>query len=196
MYDRFAIVSDCISTRGCNQSEYYPGTQWDAYESGFNYGGQWRTAMIYNQSVDPQQYGQTYGLLRRSRIGGVWTISSYCGSRCVATELYSANIHEGSLISSRGCNQGEYCPGAGLGSEHIGFTTYSASIYNTYSSDVDPEKYGYSFGYPRKGMVGGLWNDDQRHIGSRAIDCHLFPAALGSWKNHISTRGCNKRVLS
>ena len=82
-----------------------------------------------------------------------------------------------------------------MSSEHIGFDTYGKAIYTTHNSNVDPQSYGYSVGYPRKGMVGGLWNDDQRHIGSRAIDCHLFPAALGSWKTYLAARGCKHNVL-
>lgn len=53
-----------------------------------NYG--WYKESVYNPTFDSQQYGSCVGLLRRARLGGLWGVGSYCGSRAVFCRNFSA----------------------------------------------------------------------------------------------------------
>ena len=56
-----------------------------------------------------------------------------------------------------------------------------------YNPDVDGEnKYGSSFGLPRRPFVGGYWIDGSVR-GSRCILCHDF---VSSMRSYTTTRGC------
>lgn len=57
---------------------------------------------VYNPNCDTQSYGFCSGLLRRFIVGGRWSSSSYCGSRCIGGNNFGTNISVG--FSSRGCS--------------------------------------------------------------------------------------------
>ena len=63
----------------------------------------WYKESIYNPAFDSQQYGSCFGLLRRALLGGLWGVGSYCGSRAVACNGFSAygwSGHSARLVSS------------------------------------------------------------------------------------------------
>lgn len=70
--------------------------QW-LMDLGFAGGSGW-TDSVYNSSVDPQRYGQTYGGLYRLLAGGSWSYGSGCGSRSSSCADGSAAVN-----ASGGC---------------------------------------------------------------------------------------------
>lgn len=71
-------------------------------ELGFAGGSGW-TDSVYNRSVDPIKYGQSYGTLYRLRLGGCWGNGGSCGSRCVSCSDSSASVWD--YNSSRGSSE-------------------------------------------------------------------------------------------
>ena len=63
----------------------------------------WVANPVYNPNCDTQSYGSCYGLLRRLVVGGSWSASSYCGSRCVFANHFGAVV--AAAVSSRGCSK-------------------------------------------------------------------------------------------
>ena len=55
-------------------------------------GSSFSNSSVYSSSVDSQQYGQSYGSLCRALVGGRWSDSSACGSRCVDFGCVSSNV--------------------------------------------------------------------------------------------------------
>lgn len=51
----------------------------------------WYKESVYNPTFDSQQYGSCYGLLRRALFGGHWVAGSFCGSRAVHCNVFSAH---------------------------------------------------------------------------------------------------------
>ena len=67
--------------------------QWCKQSGGANGSSGW-TNSTYNSSVDGSEtYGSTYGNYYRAHVGGDWSNSSYCGSRCVGVSNVSACVH-------------------------------------------------------------------------------------------------------
>ena len=78
--------------------------QWCKQSGGANGSGNW-TNSVSATSVDKALgvYGQSYGNYYRAFVGGGWSFSSYCGSRCVNVGRESAVVFEnvGGRLSSR-----------------------------------------------------------------------------------------------
>jgi hypothetical protein len=69
----------------------YKGSYWNgtnAYLDGYS----WQEIPVYSSSVDPQKYGPSIGLLRRSLVGGYWGAGSLCSSRCVLCSNFSSYV--------------------------------------------------------------------------------------------------------
>lgn len=79
------------------------GFLWQWLEDlGFAGGSGW-TESVYNSSVDPQGYGQTYGTLFRLLGGGLWADGAACGSRSAA--CYSASAGVSTAHGGRGVSE-------------------------------------------------------------------------------------------
>ena len=77
--------------------------QW-CKQSGGAIGSSVWTSSVYNSAVDGNAaYGYSYGNYYRASVGGGWSNSSYCGSRCVAVSDVSAHVSvtSGGRLASR-----------------------------------------------------------------------------------------------
>lgn len=77
--------------------------QWCKQSVGANGSSGW-TNSTYNPSIDGNAtYGSTYGNYYRAIVGGDWSDSSHCGSRCVNVNRVSAYVsaHYGGRLASR-----------------------------------------------------------------------------------------------
>ena len=99
-------IEDCCGalwqwTNDC--PENYPGSTWNASSTPYWMGGyDWQSNPVYNPNCDTQSYGSCTGLLRRLFVGGAWSYSSACGSRCVYADSFGSRLYEN--MSSRGCS--------------------------------------------------------------------------------------------
>ena len=103
---------------GVTQPNYPGGTNStigaDPYLSAYS----WRDYPVYHSSVDPINYGQSIGILRRPSVGGDLSNSKYTGSRAVlcnkvpslTTSTTDMLVQSGKQISTRGCNHALYYP--------------------------------------------------------------------------------------
>lgn len=82
-------------------AEDYKGSTWNSNNYWLD-GYAWQTKPVYNPNCDTQSYGSCSGLLRRLIVGGDWSNSSNCGSRCVSADNFGTCV--GASISSRGCS--------------------------------------------------------------------------------------------
>ena len=72
------------TTRGCIQSEYYPGANFVSGQFYFNTGyTTWSEPFVYHSPADSIKYGKCYGATRRLVSGGKWNDSANCGSRSI-----------------------------------------------------------------------------------------------------------------
>jgi len=65
---------------------------------------EWQELTVYSATVDGDiKYGSSYGLPRRSFVGGNVSSSSLCGSRSVYYIYFSASVNGN--ITIRGCKE-------------------------------------------------------------------------------------------
>jgi hypothetical protein len=81
---------------------YYPGATWNDNETHLN-GYHWQDLPVYNPEVDPQSYGSSWGLPRRSTTGGNWALGSHCGSSSVDCGYFSSTASLSNAV--RGCKE-------------------------------------------------------------------------------------------
>lgn len=60
-------------------------------------------------------------------------------------------------------------------------------LHATYTSVVDPQSYGFSYGALRRCMTGGPWDQSKDRHGSRTMQSHCFPSR---YNDNMATRGC------
>lgn len=174
---------------GAIKANYYPGASWNGSKLQLD-GYAWQEITVYSASVDPQKYGYSVGLLRRSCFGGMWSDGLHCGSRSLDCLYFS--IIASSSLATRGCNQNQYYPGAviqetGAGSGDNRGLLYESSILEpVYDSNVDSQSYGESYGFLRRNLSGFYWAGS-RHAGSRSGYCAFCPSVRYS---RGTTRGC------
>ena len=61
------------------------------------------TKSIYDENIDPQEYGSCFGLLRKQIAGGRFISNKQCGSRAVSCNSMPVRVEE--VISARGCKE-------------------------------------------------------------------------------------------
>lgn len=74
--------------------------QWTRDNTEYSSSYAWNDAPVYASSVDSVKRGSCYGSVRRLIVGGAWSDSSYCGSRCVAASGFGASV--GAVFGGRG----------------------------------------------------------------------------------------------